>query len=88
MISRDLLFTGMNITREARKILNGFTNVTTGMNDGELRAYEMGVKNALSVVKMLCEEDEHIVFHLEGHDRMEEFDLNELIEIVEEKEGY
>ena len=85
---RELLFTGMNVPREARKILNGFTNVTKGMTKGELKAYEMGVNNALGIVKTLLEEDSHIVFHLEDHPIMEEFDLDELIGIVEEKEGY
>ena len=85
---RDVLFTGMDVPREARKILNSFTNVTNGMTDSELRAYKIGVENALGVVKMLLREDNHIVFHFEGHERMEEFDLDELIEIVEEKEGY
>ena len=85
---QDLLFTGMNVPRAANKILNDFTNVTKGMDDNELKAYDMGVKNALGVVKALLEQDTHIVFHLKDHDYMEEFDLDELIEIVEEKEGY
>ena len=84
---RDIFFTGMDVPRQAKQILNGFTNVTVGMDDGELRAYEIGVRNALNVVKMLLKDDEHIVFHIQGYDVIEEFDLDELIEIVEEKEG-
>ena len=84
---RDLLFTGMDIPRQARKIINGFVNITEHMNEDELRAYEMGVRNALNVVKMLVRDDEHIVFHVQDYDVVEEFDLDELIEIVEEKEG-
>ena len=85
---RDILFTGMDVSREARKILNGFTNITKGMTDSELKAYQMGVNNALGIVKTLAEEDSHIVFHLKDNDTMEEFDLDDLIEIIEEKEGY
>ena len=83
---RDLLFTGMNIPNEARNILNEF-EVTNGMTETELKAYEMGVENALSIIQQLLESDEHIVFHLEGHSYIEELDLDDLIEIVEEKEG-
>ena len=84
---KDLLFTGMNIPNEARNILNEF-EATNGMTANELKAYEMGVENALSITKQLLEQDDHIVFHLEDHTYIEEFDLDDLIEIVEEKEGY
>lgn len=84
---RDLLFTGMNVVHETRELLEN-VEATNGMTDGELKAYEMGVENALSAVKTLLEQDEHIVFHLEDHYYIEEFDLDDLIEIVEEKEGY
>ena len=84
---QDLLFTGMDIVNEAHKLLSRFT-VTDGMTESELKAYEMGVKDALRAVQTLVEQDPNIVFHISGHDYMEEFDLDELIEIVEEKEGY
>lgn len=82
----NMLFTGMNVMDETRKLLSKF-NATDGMTDGELKAYEMGVDNALRAAQVLLEQDPHIVFHLEDHPYMEEFDLDELIEIVEEKEG-
>lgn len=82
---RDLLFTGMDVTNETRKFLKNF-KVTDGMTESELKAYEMGVENALSAAKTLLESDEHIVFHIEGYDVIEEFDLDELIGIVEDKE--
>lgn len=84
---RDILFTGMNVMNETRRLLSRFT-VTDGMTESELKAYEMGVENTLRATQTLLEQDPHIVFHLEGHDCMEEFDLDDLIEIVEEKEGY
>lgn len=83
---RDLLFTGMDVINETRKLLSRFT-VTDGMTDSELKAYEMGVENTLRASEALLEQDPHIVFHINGYDVMEEFDLDELIEIVEEKEG-
>lgn len=84
---RDILFTGMNIPNEARQILEQLEG-TDDMTDSELKAYKMGIENTLSIVKALLEQDEHIVFHLENRYFIEEFDLDELIEIVEEKEGY
>ena len=83
---RDILLTGMDIPNETRKLMLKFT-VTEGMTESELKAYEMGVENTIRAMQAILNLDQ-IVFHLEGHDCMEEFDLDELIEIVEEKEGY
>jgi hypothetical protein len=83
---RDVLLTGMDVPNETRKMLARFT-VTNGMTESELKAYEMGVENTLRAAQALLNLDQ-IVFHLEGHDCVEEFDLDDLIEIVEEKEGY
>ena len=55
----------------------------------EERAYRFGVSEAFRAVRTILNLDgDHIVFHLEGHNCIEEFDLDELIEIIEEKEGY
>ena len=83
---RDLLFTGMDVVNETHKLL-GQNNLTNGMTESELAAYTMGVNNALSAVEALFESDKHLVFHIKGYDVIEEFDLDELIEIAEEKEG-
>jgi hypothetical protein len=82
---RDILLTGMDIPNETRKLLSRFT-VTNGMTKSELKAYEMGVENTIGVMQSLINLDQ-IVFHLEGNDCIEEFDLDDLIEIIEEKEG-
>ena len=85
---RDLLFTGMDIPNEARKIMDKLTSID-GMTEDEERAYRFGVSEAFRAVRTILNiDDDHIVFHLEGHYCMEEFDLDDLIEIVEEKEGY
>lgn len=84
---QDLLFTGMDIPNAVQKML-AHVNVTTtnGMTTSEYKAYKMGVENALSAAKALLEQDEHLVFHINGFD-MEEFDIDELIEFAEEKEN-
>ena len=85
---RDILLTGMDIPSEAQKIMDRLTSIE-GMTEDEERAYRFGVSEALRAVRTILNLDgDHIVFHLEGHSCMEEFDLDELIEIIEEKEGY
>lgn len=85
---QDILFTGMDIPSEAQKIMDKLTSIE-GMTEDEERAYRFGVSEAFRAVRTILNlDDDHVVFHLEGHDCMEEFDLDELIEIVEEKEGY
>lgn len=81
---RDLLFTGMDVPNETRKVLAKFT-VTEGMTKSELKAYEMGVENTLRAARALLEIDQ-LVFHISGYDIMEEFDIDELIELAEEKQ--
>jgi hypothetical protein len=85
---QDILFTGMDIPSEAQKLMDKLTSIK-GMTEDEERAYRFGVSEAFRAVRTILNlDDGHIVFHLEGHDRIEEFDLDELIEIIEEKEGY
>ena len=85
---RDVLLTGMDIPNEAQKIMDKLTSID-GMTEDEERAYKFGVSEAFRAVRTILNlDDDHIVFHLEGHNCMEEFDLDDLIEIVEEKEGY
>jgi DNA relaxase NicK len=85
---QDILLTGMDIPKEVSLLLHTVEASTiNGMTANEYKAYQMGVENTLSAIKAILGQDDHIVFHLEGHGCMEEFDLDELIEIVEEKEG-
>lgn len=85
---RDVLLTGMDIPSEAQKMMDKLTSLKC-MTEDEERAYRFGVSEAFRAVRTILNlDDDHVVFHLEGHDCMEEFDLDELIEIVEEKEGY
>ena len=86
---RDILLTGMDIPKEVGHWLHSVeVSTVNGMSASERKAYKMGVENTLSAMKSLLNQDEHIVFHLKNHDCIEEFDLDELIEFIEEKEGY
>ena len=82
---RDLLFTGMDVVNETRKLLK-MERIPNDMTENEIMAYQMGIDNALGIVDTLFESDEHLVVHVKGYNVLEEFDLDELIEIAEEKE--
>lgn len=84
----EIFFTGMDIPNEAQKLLDLYTD-TSRMTKDECTAFKFGITEALRAVRTVLNIDgDHVVFHLEGHPYMEEFDLDDLIEIVEEKEGY
>lgn len=84
----EILFTGMDIPNEAQKIFYQHLD-TSKMTEDEEKVFRFGATEAFRAVRAILNiPDDHIVFHLEGHECMEEFDLDELIEIVEEKEGY
>ena len=85
---QDIFVTGMDVPKEAQKLMDQMPPCTIGMTDSELKAYEMGVKNALWATKTVLELDEHLTFHIPEQDVMTELDLDDLIELVEEKEGY
>ena len=85
MKPRELLFTGMDVPNETRKLLTEF-DVTNGMTDSELKAYEMGVENALRAARALLEQLDQPVFHAAGYDVIEEFDLDDLIEFATKKQ--
>lgn len=86
---QDILLTGMDIPKEVGLLLHAVeASTVNGMTTSEYKAYKMGVENTLSAIKTILDQDDHVVFHLEGHDCIEEFDIDGLIEIVEEKEGY
>jgi hypothetical protein len=85
---QDLLFTGMDIPSEAQKIFDRYID-TSRMTEDEEKAFRFGATEAFRAVRNILNiDDDHVVFHVEGLDCMQEFDLDELIEIVEEKEGY
>ena len=81
---RELLFTGMDVPNETRKLLSKF-DVTNGMTNSALKAYEIGVENTLRATRALLEQLDHPVFHASGYDVVEEFDLDDLIEFVSKK---
>ena len=82
---KELLFTGMDIVKEAKHLL-GRTVLSKNMTDEELKAYKIGVNNTLRAIKVILDSDEHVVVNVKNQSIPTEIDLDELIEICEEKE--
>lgn len=84
---QDIIFNGMDIPSEAQKLFFQYMN-TDNMTEDEEKAFRFGATEAFRAVRDILDfNSDHIVFHLEGNDCIEEFDLDDLIEIVEENEG-
>ena len=52
------------------------------MTEDEEKAFRFGATEAFRAVRNMLNIDDQIVFHLEGHDCIEEFDLDDLIEFT------
>lgn len=80
----ELFFTGMDILKQTRKLIESVTNdVCKGMTDSEREAYLGGVANTLSALQCMLEIDcdgEPIVY-IPGIESLEEMTLEELEEI-------
>ena len=77
----ELYFIGMDIIEEV-KTLSKFTvnTCTDGMTDSELSAYELGVKNTISALKALLDENGMSVVNIKGLDVATELTIDELEE--------
>jgi hypothetical protein len=78
----ELYFLGMDIVEETRSI-SKFSEIlcTDGMTEGELKAYELGIENALSALKSVVARDgEMTVINIEGLDTPTELTVDELQE--------
>jgi hypothetical protein len=80
----ELLFTGMDILAQTRKVIEGATDdICRGLADSEKEAYLGGVKNTLSVLQTILEinYDGEPIVHISGYDGIEEMVIEELEEI-------
>ena len=76
----ELYFLGMDIVEETRSI-SKFTTIlcTDGMTESELKAYELGIENALSALKsVLATEHNMAVVNIDGFDIPTELTFDEL----------
>ena len=79
---RDIIFLGMDICKEMDKITSQLLckKECDGMNDGQLAAYKMGIKNTLSLLHSIVETDNnHPVINIIGLNDVEEFNIEGLM---------
>lgn len=81
----ELYFLGMDIVEETRSISKFSTIIcTNGMTESELKAYELGIENALSALKsVIATEGKMATVNIEGLDAPTELTVDELQEYYE-----
>ena len=78
----EMLFAGMDVTKELKDTLKQCEDtITNGMTKSEKKAYDCGIKNVMSILSSMLE-DENPVVHISGLEDQEEFDIKELYEKV------
>ena len=78
----ELLFTGMDILKQTRKLVENTTDqACSGLTDAERAAYLGGVANTLSILDALLQLDEEPVVHIPNFNNIEEMAIGELEEI-------
>ncbi len=84
---KDIIFLGMDICKEMDEIANQLLckKECDGMNDGQLTAYKMGIKNTLSLLRSTIEtDDNHPVINIIGLNDVEEFYVEDLMKKLSE----
>lgn len=77
----ELYFLGADIIVETKNLLN-LTSVicTDGMTESELKAYHMGVENALSALSAIVKESDIPVVNIDGLEIQTELSIEDLEE--------
>ncbi len=77
----ELYFLGMDITEETKALVD-FTTITCtdGMTENELEAYKLGIKNTLSALKAVLNNDDMPVINICGLDIQTELSIDDLEE--------
>ena len=76
----EMFFTGMDITKELKDTLKQCeSTITKGMTDSEKKAYKCGIKNVMSILNSMFE-DQNPVVNISGFKNQEELDIKELYE--------
>lgn len=80
----ELYFLGMDIIEEVKALSDIATiTCTNGMTDSELDAYKLGVKNTISALKTILNDDGMPVVNIVGLDIATELTIDELEEYCE-----
>lgn len=77
----ELYFLGMDIVEETKTLVD-FTEITctNGMTENELAAYKMGIKNTISALKSVLNDNDLLVININGLEIPTELSIEELEE--------
>jgi hypothetical protein len=77
----NIIFKGLDIPKELDdELFKRDKQITYGMNDKEVVAYHLGIDKAISTLRKLLCDDEHLVVHINQH-APSELTLQELSDI-------
>ena len=86
-MSNKITFLGIDVCKDMDELTSKLLckKECTGMNEGQLAAYKMGVKNTLSLLRSTLDTgDTHVVVNMAGLDEVTEFDVEELMKKLAE----
>ena len=75
----EVYFLGIDIVEEIKSMVDIITSTcTNGMTENELKAYELGIKNMLSVLEATIYDSDLPVVNINGMDTPTELSVDEL----------
>ena len=75
----EVYFLGIDIVEEVKSMVDVITSTcTNGMTENELKAYELGIKNMLSVLETTIYDSDLPVVNINGMDTPTELSVDEL----------
>ena len=75
----EVYFLGIDIVEEVKSMVDVITSTcTNGMTENELKAYELGIKNMLSVLETTIYDSDLPVININGMDTPTELSVDEL----------
>ena len=75
----EVYFLGIDIVEEVKSMVDVITSTcTNGMTENELKAYELGIKNMLSVLEATIYDSDLPVVNINGMDTPTELSVDEL----------
>ena len=75
----EVYFLGIDIVEEVKSMVDIITSTcTNGMTENELKAYELGIKNMLSVLEATIYDSDLPVVNINGMDTPTELSIYEL----------
>ncbi len=86
-MSKEIIFLGMDVCKDMDELTSKLLckKECAGMNEGQLAAYKMGIKNTLSLLRSTLDTgDTHVVVNIAGLDEVTEFDVEELMKKLAE----